>query len=252
MTNIVDANYYSKNSEFQKKIATELFRYHSFKSHNENILDIGCGDGAITELLSQHGTVTGIDSSKSMIEYATNNHLNRNIQYEHTPILSYDTQQRYSLITAFNSIYWCGDLIQIFNRIKQLLKPKGKFLIVTYPKESPYWIPIIKTLNSQKWVQYKNSSISKNWKSSDEYLELMRSTDLKIISFDASEECISYNSPAEYARYLKGWIPLLFNNNKFPIDQFIADVVNTLWHNSGNEPLKIAYKKVALYGEKQE
>ena len=67
-----DAKDYAKNSSAQELWANELVSKLALQG-NEHLLDIGCGDGKITNSIAQklaNGMVVGIDRSESMIELA--------------------------------------------------------------------------------------------------------------------------------------------------------------------------------------
>ncbi|MBK2275881.1 class I SAM-dependent DNA methyltransferase [Francisella philomiragia] len=246
MTSKIDAKHYNQNSILQKALAIDVLHYHKFKSE-ENILDIGCGDGEVTKLISMYGKATGIDLCQNMIEFAKENNSNNNTEYINCPILEFKKTQEYSLITAFNSIYWCGNLNKIFSKIYDLLEPNGKFLIITYPKESPYWIPIVDLLSTDKWKIWKDLSILKYWLTTDEYVNVIKCNNLKVIHCNSSIENIHYKNKNEYTNYLKGWLPLMFTH-EFPIDDFLDDLVSSFWKTA--DSLNIEYKKVVLYGTK--
>jgi len=246
MDNKLSAEHYSQNSKLQKKIALDIMYYHKF-SNNEKILDIGCGDGEITKLLSEYGEALGVDSCKNMIDFANKKNITATTKYLNSAFLELNEQNKYSLITAFNSIYWCGDLNKIFRKIYSILEDKGRFLIVTYPKESPYWLPIISLLKSNKWEKWQNSSIDRLWLTTDEYITLINNHNLKLLRYDITIENINYKSLNEYINYLHGWLPLMFATT-FPIDDFIKDLVKTVWED--NKEVNIKYKKVILYGER--
>lgn len=75
---------YNRYSNFQYTIAKKILRSLNFKE-NEEVLDIGCGDGRITYEIAERinsGDVTGIDISPQMVEYATNNYSKDNITYK--------------------------------------------------------------------------------------------------------------------------------------------------------------------------
>lgn len=55
----------------------------------ENVIDIGCGTGALCAVLSEKGLkVTGIDPSQKMLDIAANKSKNKNIKYFNNSILS--------------------------------------------------------------------------------------------------------------------------------------------------------------------
>ena len=81
-----DANDYEKNSKSQQLWAQELINKLNLKG-DEEILDIGCGDGKITAEIASHltsGNILGIDSSHEMIELAKKkypDHIYKNVQF---------------------------------------------------------------------------------------------------------------------------------------------------------------------------
>ena len=67
-----DGEKYKKASRHQKEWGNSLIAELSLRG-NEAILDLGCGDGGLTEELAQavpEGNVLGIDASAGMIETA--------------------------------------------------------------------------------------------------------------------------------------------------------------------------------------
>jgi len=75
-----DAQRYHKNSSHQKRWARGLLRQAVFKG-NENVLEVGCGDGQITAAISRsvpYGSVLGVDSSGQMIRLARKNFCREN------------------------------------------------------------------------------------------------------------------------------------------------------------------------------
>jgi trans-aconitate 2-methyltransferase len=247
---MVNAEHYSRNSEIQKKIATDIFSYHRF-STNEKILDLGCGDGYVSSLLSEHGEVLGVDSSNNMIAFARSNYLNKNLSFLCSKIENYHTNERYSLITAFNSIYWCKDLNLIFTNLHRLLNSKGKLLLVTYPKESPYWTPFIETLRSDDWVHLSHKSIESHWITENQYLNNLSKHGFNIIHKESSINNLTYKSRYEFLDYIKGWIPCFLYTDKVRINKFMVDVSNRLWREQENNKVDIAFKKLVIYAEKQ-
>lgn len=65
-----DAAGYAKNARFVADLAGEIVSWLA-PQPGERILDLGCGDGALTEQLARSGAiVVGVDASASMIEAA--------------------------------------------------------------------------------------------------------------------------------------------------------------------------------------
>src|ERR1044071_9120831 len=63
---------YAANSVVQQTWARELIARLNLRG-DEHILDVGCGDGKVTAEIAdavQRGSVTGVDASPQMIEFA--------------------------------------------------------------------------------------------------------------------------------------------------------------------------------------
>ena len=68
-------DHYNRNSAAQEKWASELLAKLRLKG-DEQILDIGCGDGKVTAEVARsvpRGKVVGLDSSIEMIDFARKN-----------------------------------------------------------------------------------------------------------------------------------------------------------------------------------
>lgn len=97
---------------------------------NETILDLGCGDGALTYMISQlvpNGNVIGIDSSKNMIhsalQYSADNLLfiNQNIND-----MVYNSQ--FDIIFSNAALHWITDHKRLLDNCFKALRPGGKIL----------------------------------------------------------------------------------------------------------------------------
>ncbi len=74
MKNNWDSNNYTDNFQFVHKYGEELIDFITVEK-GSFVVDLGCGNGAITKKLSEKGFKTlGIDASESMLEKAKNFH----------------------------------------------------------------------------------------------------------------------------------------------------------------------------------
>ena len=123
------------------------------------ILDIGCGSGDFTKELTQYAPfVLGIDYSESMISKAQSLYGNSdNVSFAtgDMRLLSGITQQ-FDLITAFHTLQWipAEDQHRAFERISQLLNPKGLCLILVSDRFNIFYEPLMKMAKSAKWQRY--------------------------------------------------------------------------------------------------
>src|SRR5581483_8183062 len=70
MTQVWDPQTYQKNGAFVHQLAGGVVEWLALQS-NERLLDLGCGDGALTAQLASTGArVRGVDSSAQMVAAA--------------------------------------------------------------------------------------------------------------------------------------------------------------------------------------
>ena len=78
---------------------------------NEEILDLGCGDGSLTEQLAQlvpNGSVLGIDASNGMITTAQKR-VKQNLVFMKMDINMIDFQNKFDVIFSNATLHWIKD-----------------------------------------------------------------------------------------------------------------------------------------------
>jgi len=94
---------------------------------NEQILDLGCGDGTLTSWLASlvpNGHVTGIDASVSMIDTAK--HLaTDNLGFVLMDIVDMDFTDRFDLIFSNAALHWVNDHQELLRRSRAALRERG-------------------------------------------------------------------------------------------------------------------------------
>lgn len=93
----------------------------------ERILDLGCGDGAVTSRLAElvpHGSVLGIDASESMIKTALH-HKKDNLSFVLKDINSFDFENEFDLVFSNATLHWIKDHDLLLNRVYRCLKKNG-------------------------------------------------------------------------------------------------------------------------------
>jgi len=100
--------------------------------HVENILELGCGTGILTELLCSkypQANITAIDISKKMIEQCKKRCNCRNISLLTASAEEFQPNKNFDLIVSSNSFHWFLDKETVSKNIRQSLVPGGKFAI---------------------------------------------------------------------------------------------------------------------------
>ena len=92
----------------------------------EHILDLGCGDGEIAEMLMQIGcSIIGLDSSADLISKAKLRGVNAILGDAQS--LTFDTQ--FDAVISNAAMHWIRDQQAVCNGVFRSLKPGGRFVV---------------------------------------------------------------------------------------------------------------------------
>ncbi len=122
-----DAGNYHKNSSIQFEASKRILDELHFKG-NENILDIGCGDGKITARISTYGPngkTLGIDLSPQMIQFAKSNYTSEtymNLSFEKIDANKIKFQNEFDILFSSFALQW------VITDIEQFRNPISRFI----------------------------------------------------------------------------------------------------------------------------
>lgn len=98
----------------------------------KNAIDIGCGEGWLTDTLQQNGINTlGIDATPVLIEYAQQNRAGKFRQLTYEQINPDHIDEKFDVAICNFSLIGQTSTEQVFNGVKQLLTPTGYFVVQT-------------------------------------------------------------------------------------------------------------------------
>ena len=105
----------------------QLERALAFNSKGKRALDVGCGSGGrLIQVLQDHGfSVTGLDVSTEMLNLASKNHPEQ--EFLHQDICTWDTQEKFDFILAWDSIFHLPLAMQkpVLSKLCELLNQDG-------------------------------------------------------------------------------------------------------------------------------
>lgn len=236
----LDADHYQNNSWIQRQLAFDLLENAKI-THVHNILDIGCGDGFITSELSMKlkaNHTLGIDPSEEMISYAINKYQSSNIKFKTGKAESKHRLDSYDLITAFSCLHWCRALPTALHNIHGALNRNGIFLGLTFPYESEFWQPFIRTLEKSLWKKYLNSTPIKHWTTHKVFSEIANQHDFKLLELQSLDKVAHYKSFKSLRDYISGWLPCFLNleepyMQERLLDEILDDAKSNYSENSG-------------------
>jgi trans-aconitate 2-methyltransferase len=221
---------------------------------NMKVVDLGCGTGELTNMLSEKLTnpsVKGIDSSKEMLEKAKEF---TSIQFDQKTIKEQiNTGEKWDLVFANASIQWVDNHEKLFPKIISLLKPDGQLAIQMPCQNENLLNQIVIELVQEE--PYK--SALNNWKrlspvlTMDDYAQILfenGGTDIVIYqkvypmiakSHDELYEFILGSTLVPYFERLEGAIK----------EQFIKEFKKRIEKRFSKTPSLYAFKRILLYAK---
>jgi len=119
-----DAAQYAQQGRFVADLAGGVFDLLAPKS-GERILDLGCGDGALTAKIAAAGAeVVGVDSSPSMVEAARA--LGLDARVVNAESLTFDAE--FDAVFSNAALHWVRDQSAMLAGVHRALKPCGRFV----------------------------------------------------------------------------------------------------------------------------
>ena len=209
-----------------------------------NVIDFGCGPGLYTTRLAEQGAkVTGIDFSKSSIEYARKTAQKRSLEIDYVlqNYLTYDTDKRFDLITMIMCDYCAlspNQRKELLQKFYSILKPNGSVLLDVY------------SLNSfnqkEESVTYELNQLNGFWSLEDYYCfvntfkyEEEKVTLDKYTIIEESRTRTVYNWLQHFS---KDSLQDEFEENDFRVEDFYSDVAGAAFDPESLEIALVARK----------
>lgn len=213
----LDAGYYVRHSALQKGLAQEVLERTGIEP-GDRILDVGCGDGQITAEMAKRacrGRVLGVDASPNMVRFARSCFSKESfpqLDFLHGMAETIELDEQFDLITSFSCLHWVRDARLAMRRLIGLLRPSGRFVILTYPKESMYYRYLEKAL--MDFPEYYPFSANKTMLAADEYREVFVKNGMEVVFCEQKHLRAPYESCDEIKGYVRGWM-----NSYVPLPQ---------------------------------
>ena len=125
MTQIWDTQAYEKNGAFVHGMAGGVLEWLAAQA-GEHILDLGCGDGQLTQRIAATGAnVAGADASAEMVTAARS----RGVEAVQAPaeLLPYPDAQ-FDAVFSNAALHWVRDQDAMMAQVHRVLKPGGRFV----------------------------------------------------------------------------------------------------------------------------
>lgn len=207
---------YNKLSIAQNNAVLRILEFLNIKEC-ANILDLGCGDGKISAMLSKlarKGTTLGIDKSSAMITYAASNYGSKsypNLQFQIQDAQKINFSKTYDLVFSSFALQWVKDKNIFFTKAYHALKHQGQMCVITPLGVSPeleYATEVV--ISNPKWSHfYKN--FHTNWYFSPEanITHLIKESCFEITHLSSYMQEVRFSSLEDFEQYVLLWYPYL-------------------------------------------
>lgn len=119
-----DPDRYARNARFVADLGNPLIDLLD-PQPGERILDLGCGDGALTEILASRGaSVVGVDASSDQITTARKRGLDARVMDGRQ--LSF--AREFDAVISNAALHWMGPSAPVLSGIARALKPGGRLV----------------------------------------------------------------------------------------------------------------------------
>jgi trans-aconitate methyltransferase len=213
---IWEAEEYHNHSSAQFQAAIQLLKNIELKG-NEQILDVGCGDGKITASIASRvpeGSVLGIDLSSEMIGFARNFFSSDryfNLRFDVLDAQKLDYREQFDILFSSFALQWLPDLDSFLKRAYTSLKPSGH-LVITIPLgiSSALEEAIDEIVSLSEWAPYYYQ-FSPNWHfiTDGKFEQLLISNHFQSNHFAVMIQEVVFSSRESFEKYVIQWFSYL-------------------------------------------
>jgi trans-aconitate methyltransferase len=119
-----DPQRYARNARFVSELGEPLLQLLE-PQPDEIILDLGCGDGALTEKIADYGCkVIGVDSSLPQLQASKSRRVNAVVMDGH----ALGFKQRCDAVFTNAALHWMKKPERVIDGVRRALKPQGRFV----------------------------------------------------------------------------------------------------------------------------
>lgn len=182
---------YNENNTLQFNFAMILINSLKIDA-SARVLDIGCGDGLITNQLAvqaNKGHVVGTDISEEMVTFASNKYAAiNNIKFTQMDAAKNVFSSEFDLITSFNALHWVKDQAAALNGIAQAAAPNAGIALLLSHKKSLYHHTLDSVCSNRTWKAYFSDYTNpRSFFEKEAYETLVKNTGLNVVSITEEE-----------------------------------------------------------------
>jgi len=119
---------YAENARFVAELGSPVLDLLA-PARGEKILDLGCGDGALTEKIRDAGAdVVGVDGSADMVRAARARGLTAHVMDGQNLALTDALAEKFDAVFSNAALHWMPDAPAVIAGVARVLKPGGRFV----------------------------------------------------------------------------------------------------------------------------
>ncbi|MGB6689671.1 MAG: methyltransferase domain-containing protein [Terracidiphilus sp.] len=125
MTQTWDPEAYGRDGAFVHGLAGGVLEWLAAQA-GERILDLGCGDGQLTQRISATGvSVAGVDNSPEMVAAARGRGVEAGMGNAEDLLFA---NENFDAVFSNAALHWVRDQDAMMNQVRRVLKPGGRFV----------------------------------------------------------------------------------------------------------------------------
>jgi len=222
--------WYLDGSEFQLLSSIECIDCLDF-SGARTILDIGCGDGKISNYLSEKNPgacIEGLDISKEMIEFSKERYSKSGVlEFFQGDIQSIKMSRQYDYIVSFWALSWLSNHEKAVENIWNSLKINGSLFLLIPTNNDLLFLTIESILSDDKWDSVIREKINPtNTATCELYKKIFLKCNTTNIKVELRRIQYDFNEKDKLKKYVKGWLPLLKNLDQAQQENLLEDFVS--------------------------
>lgn len=206
---ISDPAGYNKNSYYQKFSAEELIQKQRLDDKSK-ILDLGCGDGKVSNFLAQkvpNGKVVAIDVDPQVLDFARKSYPRRQIEWTLLDASKLPFLNEFDWVTSFTALHLVENIKEAFNGIFKSLKPGGRVLI-QFPLGHGFGRALDEVIRDPIWAPYFSQFVSP-WHFFSKEVYQGHLKHFKIIRLEVTTLDEIYASGDAFLNSIQFWLPHL-------------------------------------------
>lgn len=195
-----------------------------------SVLDVGCGNGAITrgicEYVGEEGNVFGLDRSEDLIRQAREVFSGvKNLAFGCSDVLDFEPPILFDVVTTARTLQWVSNPHALVAHMKKLLKTGGVLCVLDYDHTAIQWEPsppASMLLFYDSFLKWRSDAGMDN-QIALHVGDIMKSLDLHLIFEKDQSECFQ-RSDSEFLQHLEIWATVAETRGKQMVtDSYITE-----------------------------